>query len=124
MTIKGALLVLLTAVMTAAANLLLRGGILKFGSFSLSLSQMKSQIIGLGLQPMFMSGFTLYGAAAVVWFSVLSIENISTSYPVLVGLTFVMVAAGGIFFFHEGFSWQKFSGMLLILNGVVIIAKA
>lgn len=123
MTFRGALLVMLTALMTAGANLLLRGGILQFGEFSLSLTKMKEQIMTLGMQPMFVSGVILYGSAAVVWFSVLSIEDLSTSYPVLVGLTFILVAVGAVFFFHEHFSLQKLLGMAMILGGIMIIAR-
>jgi multidrug transporter EmrE-like cation transporter len=124
MKLQAFLLVLLTALLTASANLLLRGGILQHGEFSLSLDKLKDQFIALSMQPMFVSGFILYGLAAVVWFSVLSIEDISTSYPMLVGITFIMVAMGAVWFFNEGFTWQKIFGMALILGGIAAIARA
>jgi multidrug transporter EmrE-like cation transporter len=124
MTTRGLFLLLLSALLTAAANLLLRGGILQYGEFSLSLNKIKDQLIVLGTQPMFVSGVIFYGLAAVVWFSVLSIENLSTSYPALVGVTFILVAVGAVYFFQEEFSWQKIFGMILILGGIVAIARA
>jgi multidrug transporter EmrE-like cation transporter len=124
MNLQGFLLVLLTALLTAVANLLLRGGILQYGEFSLSLENAREQFIALSMQPMFVSGVFLYGLAAIVWFSVLSIEDISTSYPMLVGITFVLVAMGAVWFFDEGVSWQKLFGMMLILSGIVAIARA
>ena len=123
MNLQGFLLLLLTAFLTAVANLLLRGGILKYGKFSLSLDSAKEQFVALGMQPMFLSGVLLYGLAAIVWFSVLSIEDISTSYPVLVGITFILVVIGAVWFFDEGISWQKVVGMILILGGIVTIAR-
>jgi multidrug transporter EmrE-like cation transporter len=42
----------------------------------------------------------------------------------LVGITFVLVAMGAVWFFDEGVSWQKLFGMMLILSGIVAIARA
>ena len=124
MTLQGSLLLLVTALLTAAANLLLRGGILQYGQFSLSVDKFKDQFMALGIQPMFLSGVILYGLAAVVWFSVLSIEDLSSSYPMLVGITFVLVAVGAVWFFGEDFSSQKLIGMVMILAGIGAIAQA
>ncbi len=55
--------------------------------------------------------------------SLLSIENLSTSYPALVGLTFIMVAVGAVFVFQESFGWQNLIGMGMILGGIVVIAR-
>ena len=124
MTIRGLFLVGAAALLTAVANLLLRGGVLQFGEFSLSLDRMKGQLIALGTQPMFVSGVVFYGLAALVWFSVVSIEELSISYPILVGLTFMLVALGATTFFNETLSWQKFIGMAMILSGIIVIARA
>ncbi|MDA9981314.1 hypothetical protein N9H39_00945 [Gammaproteobacteria bacterium] len=70
-----------------------------------------------------MFGVICYGLAALVWFGVLSTESLSTSYPVLVGLTFIMVAIGGVFFFQESFGLQKFIAMAMILGGIVVAAR-
>jgi len=124
MTVRGLLLVGCSALLTAMANLLLRGGILQFGEFSLALGRMKDQLVTLGMQPMFVAGVFFYGLAAVVWFSVVAIEELSISYPILVGLTFTLVALGAMLFFHETLSWQKLIGMALILAGIVVVARA
>lgn len=124
MSSQGLLLIGIAAVLTAVANLLLRGGVLAHGGLSLAPGRVLSDLLGLAMQPMFVSGFIFYGMAALVWFSVLAVEDLSASYPVLVGLTFVLVAAGAVFFFSESFSWQKLLGMLIILGGIVVVARA
>ncbi len=124
MTMQGLYLLAIAAFLTAAANLLLRGGVLRFGEFSLAPNRIIDGLIGLGMQPMFVSGVILYLLAAVVWFSAISIEELSTSYPILVGLVSILVAVGAIFFYQEGFSRQKMLGMGLILAGIVIITRA
>ena len=123
MTLRGFYLIVFSAMLTAAANLLLRGGVLRYGEFSLTPDRIKNDLIHLGMEPLFVAGVILYGLAAIVWFSVISIEDLSTSYPVLVGMVFILVAAGSIYFFHESFVWQKVLGMMLILGGITVIAR-
>ena len=78
----------------------------------------------LALQPVFVLGIICYGIASLVWFKVLSIAEISTSYPILVGMTFVLVTAGAVPLFHESFNMIKATGILVILAGIIIIARA
>ena len=123
MTLRGFGLVAIAALLTALANLLLRGGVLRYGEFSLSPSRTLGQLGSLATQPMFVLGVVLYGLAAIVWFGVLSVQDLSTSYPVLVGLTFVLVASGSTVLFQETLSWPKILGMVLILGGIFLIAS-
>jgi len=119
---RGLLLVVSSAFLTGLANLLLRGGLLRVGQFSLAPDRLRGQLLALGSQPLFVAGIILYGVAALVWFSAVSVERLSTSYPVLVGLTFVLVASGAVIFFNETISWQKMSGIVMILLGIVVVA--
>ena len=117
-------LIALTAITTAVANLLLRAGVLKAGGLSLSLDRFWSDAMALASQPLFVLGFICYGLAAVLWFSALPRADLSVSYPVLVGLTFVLVVSGSVVVFHESLPWDKVLGLVLILAGVVFVARA
>ena len=120
MTGAGLLLVILSALFTVSANLMMRGGVLRAGGFSLSLAS----ALSLGRQPLFVGGVILYGVAALIWFRVLSVENLSTSYPLLVSLTFVLVTLGAIFIFREPVSSQKLIGIAVIVAGIILVARA
>ncbi len=61
--------------------------------------------------------------SAVIWFRVISFENLSNSYPLLVSLTFALVTMGAAFFFHEQISLLKIVGLLVILGGIIIVAS-
>ncbi len=124
MTSRGLHLLILSSLCTVGANLLLRGGILRAGGFTLSLDRLKEQIIALCRQPMFLAGATLYGVAAIIWFRILSTEDVSLSYPLMVSLTFVLVTMGAAYFFHEHMSWQKTLGLTVILAGFILTARA
>jgi multidrug transporter EmrE-like cation transporter len=124
MTPRGWWLVIFSSLCTVVANLLMRGGILRTGSFTLSLSSFLTQIFSLVRQPLFVLGAVFYAVAALLWFDVLSRENLSTSYPLLVSLTFVLVTMGAMVFFHERISWQKVIGLAIILAGIILVARA
>ena len=123
MTFSGLVLVILSALLTVAANLLMRAGILRAGGFHLDLYTIREPILSLLRQPLFLVGVVLYGTAAIVWFRVLSFENLSNSYPLLVSLTFALVTLGAAFFFHEQISLLKIVGLLVILGGIIMVAS-
>ncbi len=90
----------------------------------MSLDRYWSGGLALGAQPLFVLGFICYGIAAVLWFSVLPRVDLSISYPVLVGLTFILVVAGSMVVFNENLPWAKVLGLALILAGVALVARA
>jgi multidrug transporter EmrE-like cation transporter len=116
-------LLILSAISTVAANLLMRGGINRNGGF-MSQGTVLESVIALMRQPMFVTGFLLYGLAAMFWFNVVATGSLSTTYPLLVSLTFVMVTIGAAIFFNEQVTWQKILGITIILVGFVIVARA
>lgn len=123
MTTRGLLLLILSSICAVAGNLLLRGGILRAGGFSLSLDKLEPQISSLSGQPMFLGGLFMYGVAAIVWFRVLATEDLSLSYPLMTSLTFILVTLGATYFFNERLTWQKLLGLSIILAGFVLAAR-
>jgi multidrug transporter EmrE-like cation transporter len=113
----------LAAVLTGAANLLMRSGVTGMGGVSLPLGRFLGDLLQLARQPLFIIGLLLYGTATLVWFVVISTEHLSSTYPVLVSVSFAIVTLGAIFFFHESFAWQKGLGLMLLLGGIVLMAR-
>ena len=74
--------------------------------------------------PTFYLGWALYGLAAGIWFRVLKTEALSSSYPILMGLTFVTVSVGAVLLFSEEISTIKVAGMVAILFGIVLVSRA
>jgi multidrug transporter EmrE-like cation transporter len=124
MSKHGLLLVGLSALLTVASNLMLRDGVIRAGGFGLSLRTLVNDLLRLARQPLFVAGLVLYATAALVWFRVISTEDLSSSYPLLVSLTFVLVTLGATVFFREPVSWQKVLGLGVILAGIVLVARA
>jgi len=119
---SGITLICIAAVLTAAANLLLRHSVLSANSMTGAVFA-ASTWGPLLRSATFWAGLFLYGMSALVWFRVLARDPISSTYPMLVGLTFVLVSAGAVLVFREKVSVLKAAGMGLILAGVTAISR-
>ena len=64
------------------------------------------------------------GDASVAWFGVVSTENLNTSYPLLLSLTFLLVTLGATVLFREPLPVQKMVGSDTLLVGIVLVASA
>lgn len=123
MSSTGLILLVLTAVMTMGANLMLRAGIDSAGGFRLDgPMQIVQGVVNLFLQPVFVIGFIAYFLASLVWFRVVATEQLSVAYPLLVSLTFTLVTAGAVIIFHEPLTLRKVVGLAAILGGIAIIS--
>jgi len=123
MTPRGWWLVLLSAGLTVAANLMLRMGIDRAGGFPGRLGGLANALLRLAGQPLFDLGFILYGLAALVWFRIVATELLSIAYPVLVSVTFIFITLGAVALFQEALTWRKVIGLIMILFGVFIIGR-
>lgn len=124
MTVHSLTLVTLSAVLTAAANLLMRHGLSIAGGFDPSGLGVGETIRRLVHNGPFVSGFVAYGVAAVIWFRVLSLVEVSTAYPILVGATFVLVVSGAAVLFSESVGVMKIIGVALILVGILVVSRS
>ncbi len=123
MSASGLVLVLVTAALTMAANLLLRSGIVAAGGFSFGgLAETMRSLVRLFLEPRFTTGFILYFLASVVWFRVVATERLSVAYPLLVSCTFTLVTAGAVVVFGESLTRRQVLGLAVILAGIALIS--
>jgi undecaprenyl phosphate-alpha-L-ara4N flippase subunit ArnE len=119
----GLFLVLLTAALTMAANLLLRAGLDGAGGFFFgNAGEAVFRLVRLFLEPRFTSGFVLYFLASVVWFRVAATEPLSIAYPLLVSCTFVLVTAGATMLFGEPLTRRQMMGLAVILTGILLVS--
>ena len=119
MTLAGFLLLLLTAVCMAVANVLMKNGIAQAGGFTPSISA----LFALLRQPKFVAGFLLSGIAALMWFRILATQKLSTCYPLFVSLTYLLITVGAFYFLHEKISTQKLLGLAILVVGITTVAR-
>ena len=119
MTIAGFMLLVITALFMAAANLLMKIGIMAVGGFSPSVWG----LVRLCRQPAFVFGFGLSGIAAVMWFRILATQKLSSCYPLFVSLTYSLIALSSFYFLDEKISVQKMAGLVAIVAGIAAVAR-
>lgn len=78
---------------------------------------------GLLLNPWVMSGLVATFLAGISWMLAMTKFEISYAYP-WVSLNFVLMLVFGVFLFGESFSMSKMLGTLLVMVGIVVLARS
>jgi multidrug transporter EmrE-like cation transporter len=117
--------IVIAAVVTAVANVMIRAGIERFGGFSpASVADVAWQFLNLLLQPLFFVGFLLYFAAALVWFRTIAIAPLTVAYPLMVSLTFILVTLGAMLLWGEPMTVLKLVGLIAIILGIALVSAS
>jgi multidrug transporter EmrE-like cation transporter len=119
MTLTGWLWVIICSLSAASSSFLLRRSIDNIGKFEFELRS----FFNLATQPLFFIGIILYGLTGIIWLRVLATEQLNIAYPVLISITFILVAFGSMVFFKEPMSAVKLVGLVLIVFGISFVAR-
>ncbi|MBU7319741.1 EamA family transporter [Paenibacillus oleatilyticus] len=68
-------------------------------------------------------GLLFYGLSALLWMIILRKVELSYAYP-LVSLGYILVFFASYFLFHESISFMRIVGLVVVLVGIVIVAKS
>lgn len=84
--------------------------------------------VSTGLSPVTPGALVAAGAAMYVlgfglWMIILARTPLTIAYPIAVGLTIAFSAVAAVLVLGEPLKWQTVVGMLLILAGVVLLAR-
>lgn len=118
------LLILANVAMTSLAQIVLKAGmsapdVVRALAGGLRLPA----LVTVFLHPWVIIGLALYTGAAVVWLLVLAKVDVSLAYP-FVGLGFVVTMVLAWAFMGETVSATRVAGTLLIVAGVVVLARS
>ena len=72
--------------------------------------------------PMVWVGLAVFAVSAVVWLAVLSRVQLSFAYP-FASLTYIIILIAGHYVLAEPMSWQRWTGVALIIGGIVMVAQ-
>ena len=68
-------------------------------------------------------GLCCYGVSVILWLGALSRVPVSIAYPML-SIGYVVNAGAALFLFSEALTTGKVVGILLIVAGVIVLARA
>lgn len=115
-------LVMLTALLNAAAQLILKTGMSNIGSFSFKASNIMPIAVKVMYSPFILSGIVIYVISLILWLLVLSRMPVNIAYP-MGSLAYIFNALGAYYFLHESLSYAQMSGIFMIVFGVFLLTQ-
>lgn len=110
-------------ILNTAAQLLLKVGMTKIGSFTCSFNNLMPIFWQVCLSPAILFGLSCYVFSVLVWLVVLSRADVSLAYP-LTSLGYITTAVAAYYLFHEPLSATRLAGIVVIIVGVYLIARS
>lgn len=114
--------ILLTIFFTVYSQLVMRWQVTAAGQLPDDITGKVRFVIILLLNPWVVSGVISTFLAGVSWMLAMTRFEISYAFP-FVSLNYVLILAASVFLFNESFSVTKILGSLIIIVGIVVIAK-
>ena len=115
-------LILFGVFLNAAAQLVLKEGMLRIGYFVFSLENIIPISMQAMMSPFILMGLFCYVLSVGIWLLVLSRVPVSYAYPML-SLGYIMNAAAAHYWFHEELSFTRIAGILVIICGVYLVSR-
>ncbi|MBD0378920.1 EamA family transporter [Paenibacillus sedimenti] len=100
--------------------------LMKLGATKLNMAAATSffaKLLTMFTQPYIIAGLFCYGLSAVFWIFGLTRLQLSAAYP-MVAAGYVIVFILAVFLFKETVSLVKIGGLLMIIMGVIVLAKS
>ncbi len=123
MTLATFALILTGVLLNAGAQLLLKAGVTPLGELSVGLHNLLPTTIKVLTQWPILAGMVCYVVSLGVWIVGLSRVEVSIAYPML-SMGYVVNALLAWWLFGEALGPMRWAGLLLILAGVVVIARS
>lgn len=108
--------------LNAAAQLLLKAGTRVLGVIDVRAGALVNSVWDAATQPYIVGGLACYVLSVAIWIAALSRVEVSVAYPML-SLGYVVNALAAWALFGEALTPAKVVGILVILAGVVILAR-
>jgi multidrug transporter EmrE-like cation transporter len=116
-------LIILNVFLTAIGQVMLKAGMMA-GPVQAALGRgaWATATLAIGSQPLVIGGLAAYGVAVLLWLIVLARVPLSTAYP-FVAVSIALTSVFGRIMFDDAFSAAKLIGTILIMAGVVVLAR-
>lgn len=111
-----------TIFFTVYSQLIMRWQVSLAGGLPVDMQGKVSYVIALLLNPWIVSGIVATFLAGVSWMLAMTKFEISYAYP-FVALNYILVLVAGFFLFNELINATKVIGSILVIAGVIVIAR-
>ena len=118
------ILLMIGVLMTAAAHLLLRAGMIKFGDLFVERDKFIFDLIKLATSLQIIFGLILFVVGFFIWLKILSLFEVSKVYPIMVSATISLVLIGSSLILKENVSFLRVLGVIVVILGIFLIFKS
>jgi len=116
-------LILFTVLTNAAAQIVLKQGMLVLGTFEFTANGIGTALPRLVINPYFLLGLVLFVVSLGSHLLVLSRVDLSFAYPFL-SLAYVVVLVCAYLVFDENLNFSRICGIVLICIGTIFISRS
>ena len=117
------LILLAGVLLNAGAQLLLKAGVRPLGAIGETPGTLLPALVTAFARVPVLAGLACYVVSVAIWLIALSRVDVSIAYPML-SLGYVVNAIAAWWLFGEAVGPARFAGILLILLGVLIVARS
>lgn len=114
--------ILLTIGLTVYSQLIMRWQVAAAGSLPADADGKFQFVFALLLQPWVMSAIAASFLAGISWMLAMSRFELSYAFPFM-GLNFVLILFASVILFGEALTISKLIGTLLVMAGIVVLAR-
>lgn len=122
LTLRVFILVMLTVIMDAAGDTLVKKGLTDTGIPYTGMGHIWQFIAGNATSGLLWLGVALFVMTFIIWITALHRTELSVMYPVS-GTSYVMVPLAAIAFLHESVPIARWIGIGLITAGIVLVSR-
>lgn len=116
-------LILITSIISAAGQILLKSGMQRNGNFLINGFNLL-ELLKTVFSPLVLAGFLFYGVSSVLYLKLLSGSNLSSAYPLVVASTFIVLSFSSIILFSDSLNFYKTVGVIGIIAGIALIVRS
>jgi drug/metabolite transporter (DMT)-like permease len=117
------LYILVSVLMGAVGQVLLKRGMSSMGPLTLDVSQLGRIIWNIGTNPFVIGGLAVYVTSTLFWLAALSRVDLSYAYP-FVSLSYILMLIASWQLFSENISLLRLVGSFVVILGVLLISRS
>jgi drug/metabolite transporter (DMT)-like permease len=114
--------ILISVLGSAIGQVLLKKGMNSMGPLTMTPGAVPSLLWKMGTNPYVVTGLGIYFLGTIFWLTALSRVNLSFAYP-FASLSYVLMLLASWWLFHETITPLRVAGALVIIGGVLLIAR-
>lgn len=112
------------ALLVAYSQIMLKWRMLSIGIIDMQSMPLLPRLLKYFSDPFILSAYITAFLSSLAWMYVITKLPLVAAFPVYIGITFVLVIAGGWYFLSEAITLMRVASVTLILTGIVLGVKS